>query len=51
MGVVDWELCVHEWVEAESQFSNESTTTVKCVKCGCPGEQYNENKEVFWPTT
>ena len=50
--VSDWNTCEHEWKALiDSQFHNENSTDVVCVKCRCPGEMDNKTKEVFWPAT
>ena len=48
----DWDTCEHEWKALiDSQFHNENSTDVVCVKCRCPGEQDNATGEVYWPAT
>jgi len=46
-----WDNCQHVWDETDSQFSNELSTDVRCIKCGCSGEKDNATGEVFWPAT
>jgi len=44
---MNWYDCEHEW---ESNIDSSSIhDEVTCVKCGCPGERYDD--EVYWPTT
>lgn len=52
---MDWHNCNHEWVpNGDSDLGDVpgmgSREEVICVKCGCPGERY-ENGHVDWPTT
>ena len=45
------ENCNHEFVEIESQFSNDKFVEVKCAKCGVVGEKNVATGEVFYPAT
>jgi len=46
--------CDHEWLEVESDLGEVPgrgfRVAVVCIKCGCPGEMY-EDGTVDWPTT
>ncbi len=44
--------CEHEWsVMVDSQWSNERSTEVFCVKCKTHGDKNNLTGEVFFPAT
>lgn len=44
--------CSHVWQEVtDSQFSNETHTEVRCVKCGMAGEKTIASGQVFFPAT
>lgn len=54
----DWENCNHEWIpygdfelgDVPGRPGKGSRQEVKCKKCGCPGEMYDDGT-VEWPTT
>lgn len=51
-----WYDCEHEWTAYGDEDLGDvpgmgSRVAVVCVKCGCPGEMYEESGQVDWPTT
>ncbi len=49
--LIDWNKCNHNWKRIESQDLSEIYGSVRCEKCGCPGEMTWKTQEVFWPAT
>ena len=45
---MNWNECEHEWEDYDNL---ENVIEVRCIKCGCPGEKYENEDEVYWPTT
>jgi hypothetical protein len=51
----DWWNCSHKWIASGDLELGDvpgvgSRQEVKCKKCGCPGEMYNDGT-VDWPTS